>query len=113
MRYSTEKQGDVFVARILEHMWGTIEDYQLKEDVTAEVQNGGRKFVIDFDPTVSVNSIGIGIVVASMVSIRHGGGTLRVSGMKERVRAAFDITGVTGILNIAETLEAALAAFEE
>ena len=113
MRYSTEKQGDVLVARILNHMWGMIEDYQLKEDITAEVNNGYRKFVIDFDPTVSINSIGIGIVVASMVSIRHGDGQLRISGMKERVRAAFDVTGVTGILKISVTLEDALAALEE
>jgi anti-anti-sigma factor len=113
MRYSIEKQDDVLVARILNHMWGMIEDYQLKEDITAEVQNGYRKFIIDFDPTVSINSIGIGIVVASMVSIRHGEGELRISGMKERVRAAFDVTGVTGILKISETLEEALTAFEK
>jgi len=113
MRYSTQMEGDVLVAKILDHMWGMIEDYQLKEDVTDEVEKGCRKFIIDFDPTVSVNSIGIGIVVASMVSIRHGGGELRVSGMKERVRAAFDVTGVTGILKITETLEEALAALEQ
>jgi anti-sigma B factor antagonist len=112
MRYSIEKQGEVEVARILDHMWGLIEDYQLKEDISALVGDGSRKFAVDFAPTISVNSIGIGIIVASFVSIRHGGGKLRISGMGERVRAAFDVTGVSGILDIYDTLEEALAAFD-
>ena len=112
MRYSIEKQGEVVVARILDHMWGMIEDYQLKEDLSALVGDGSRRFVIDFAPTISVNSIGLGIIVASMVTIRHGGGKLRVSGMGERVRAAFDITGVSGIMDIRDSLEEALTDFE-
>ena len=111
MRYSIEKQDRIVVARILENMWGQIEDYQLKEDLSEEIKKGRQKFVIDFAPTVSVNSIGIGIVVSSMVSIRHGGGRLRISGMRDRVRAAFDVTGVTGILDIHDTLEDALTDF--
>lgn len=113
MRYSIGNHGDVVVARVLEHMWGRIEDYQLKEDLSEKVKEGERKFVIDFEPTVSVNSIGIGIIVASMVSIRAGGGKLRISGMKDRVHAAFDVTGVSGILQIHATLDDALKAHEE
>ena len=38
MRYSTKMEGEVLVARVLDHMWGMIEDYQLKEDITKAIE---------------------------------------------------------------------------
>ena len=108
MRYSIAKIDTVVVARIRGDMWGKFDDTKLKTDIKAKVEEGERRFVIDFEGASALNSTGIGIVVSSLTTIQRSGGKLRLCNLNQRVKATFEITGIAKMLSIFDTAELAL-----
>jgi anti-anti-sigma factor len=109
MRYSIEKTDDVVVARIHGDMWGKPEDRELKTEMKALAKQGERRFVIDFEGASAVSSTGIGIVVSSLTAIQGEGGRLRLCNLNQRVKATFEITGISKMVSIYDTVESALS----
>lgn len=107
MRYSIEQLDGVVVTRLHGHLWGKTEDLSLKEEVQAKAEEGVRRFVIDFKDTSALNSTGIGIVISALTAIQAQGGRLRLTGMNSRIKATFEVTGVSRMLSIYETIEEA------
>lgn len=109
MRYTIEKIDSVVVARIRGDMWGKFDDTKLKAELKAQAEkNGERRFVIDFAGVSALNSTGIGIVVSSLTTIQRAGGKLRLCNLNQRVRATFEVTGISKMLSIFDSEELAL-----
>ena len=56
---------------------------ELKEKVLQELENGGRKFLIDFARTCYIDSSGLGVLVSLSKKIREQGGELRLANLNE------------------------------
>jgi anti-sigma B factor antagonist len=84
---------------------------ELKEKVLQELENGGRKFLIDFARTGYIDSSGLGVLVSLSKKIREQGGELRLANLNEDLRTLFELTKLDTLFNIAETREAALTGF--
>ncbi len=79
----------------------------------AEAIGAGMRLVVDLSPTTFIDSTAIGALVGAVMRLReHGGGSLAVvcSEQNERVLRTFDIAGVTGLITLYPTREAALLA---
>jgi len=84
---------------------------ELKQQVLEQLDNGDRKFVIDFAKTGYIDSSGLGVLVSLSKKIREQGGELRLSSLNEDLRTLFELTKLDTLFRIADTKEQALEGF--
>lgn len=72
---------------------------------------GDVRLVVDASGLAYVSSAGVGVFMACLDPARDAGGDLKVAALSERVREVFDLLGVHEVLDVAETVEAAVGAF--
>lgn len=84
---------------------------ELKQKVLEHLENGDRKFVIDFSNTGYIDSSGLGVLVSLSKKIREQGGELRLSSLNEDLRTLFELTKLDTLFRIADTKEQALEGF--
>jgi anti-sigma B factor antagonist len=111
MNYSIEKLDDVLLVKLKGSVWGELESYQLKDEIRVQLDIGARKFLMDLSEVGFVNSLGVGLIVSSLVSIRREDGELKLYGIGRRAMAVFEVTRVIDLLDVFDTREEALASF--
>jgi anti-anti-sigma factor len=84
---------------------------ELKQKVLEHLENGERKFVIDFSATGYIDSSGLGVLVSLSKKIREQGGELRLSSLNEDLRTLFELTKLDTLFTIADTRDEALEGF--
>lgn len=84
---------------------------ELKEKVLQELENGGRKFLIDFARTGYIDSSGLGVLVSLSKKIREQGGELRLANLNEDLRTLFELTKLDTLFHIAGSRDEALSSF--
>jgi anti-anti-sigma factor len=84
---------------------------ELKQKVLEELENGARKFVIDFAGAGYIDSSGLGVLVSLSKKIREQSGELRLSGLNEDLRTLFELTKLDTLFRIADTRSEALEGF--
>ena len=72
---------------------------------------GNNRIICDFSRTEYVSSIGLRVFLSTLKRTGKAGGQLVLCGMKPGIVEIFDMTGLTGLFQIFDTLEAALAIF--
>ena len=78
---------------------------ELKDLVTAALDRGERRILIDFSRTGYIDSSGLGALV------REAGGELRLSWLNEDLRSLFELTKLDTLFTIADTPQQALGSF--
>lgn len=84
---------------------------ELKQQVLEQLEEGDRKFVIDFAETGYIDSSGLGVLVSLSKKIREQGGELRLSSLNEDLRTLFELTKLDTLFRIADDKEEALEGF--
>lgn len=110
MKFSMMKIQDVTVIELEGEIWGGWDAVGLKDAVVRMLRVGERKFVVDMKGTGSINSAGIGVLLATQESIRGTGGLMSLCEVNERSRRAFAITDVWSEFVAHPTREDALKA---
>ena len=91
----------------------SLENYQELEQTAKDAyENGTRDLVIDLSQTPSLTSIGIrALVVIHKMLAKDNGRHLKLASPIESVREILYIAGVTGYIEIYDSLEEAVASF--
>jgi anti-anti-sigma factor len=110
MKFSMMKIEDVTLIELQGEVWGGWDAVGLKDAVVRMLQAGERKFVVDLKSTGSINSAGIGVLLATQESVRGAGGLMSLCEVNERSRRAFAITDVWSEFESHPTREDALKA---
>jgi anti-sigma B factor antagonist len=110
MSFTISKQGEVSVVDV-DGQLVVGNRQELKQTVLAELERGGRKFLIDFTSTGYIDSSGLGVLVSLSKKIREHGGELRLSHLNEDLRTLFELTKLDTLFHISETRELALQTF--
>ncbi len=84
---------------------------ELKQKVLDELENGGRKFLVDFTETGYIDSSGLGVLVSLSKKIREVGGELRLSSLNEDLRTLFELTKLDTLFRIADSRGEGLSGF--
>ncbi len=82
--------------------------HELKRMVLAALEDGARRFVIDFARTGYVDSSGLGVLISLSKEVRAAGGELRLSSLNEDLRTLFELTRLDTFFRISDDLEEAL-----
>jgi anti-anti-sigma factor len=83
----------------------------LKRALDAEVKGGALQFVIDLSHVGLVNSLGIGVLVACLTSVRKRGGDAKFSGASRRVLRALEHCRLLDVVEHYPTLAQARESF--
>jgi anti-sigma B factor antagonist len=110
MAFEVAKQGDITVLDV-EGQLIVGNRQELKQKVLEELENGERKFLIDFDRTGYIDSSGLGVLVSLSKKIREQGGELRLANLNEDLRTLFELTKLDTLFQISSSRDEALASF--
>lgn len=84
---------------------------ELKQKMLDELENGERKFLVDFANTGYIDSSGLGVLVSLSKKIREHGGELRLANLNDDLRTLFELTKLDTLFSIAHSRQEALASF--
>jgi anti-sigma B factor antagonist len=84
---------------------------EFKRDITP-VLEAHQQVIFDMSQLRFVDSSGLGAVLACMRQLHAAGGTLKLCGMMKPVRALFDLVQMHRLLEVFDTKEEALRAFQ-
>lgn len=80
----------------------------LKRMVLAALDDGARRFVIDFARTAYIDSSGLGVLISLSKEVRRAGGDLRLASLSEDLQNLFELTRLDTFFRISDSLEEAL-----
>lgn len=107
MTFLTARVGDVTVLEVTRELTMENRD-ELKRTVRKRLDDGDRKFVLDFERTGFIDSSGLGVLVSLSKKIREEEGELRLVGLSEELRTTFELTRLDTLFQICDSRSAAL-----
>jgi anti-sigma B factor antagonist len=91
------------------HLLGGEDITRLREKVKSLLDRGINHIILDLDSLEYMNSLGLGALLAVLVSVKKAGGVLSIINLGDKVRELFMITQANKIFNIYSSEEEALA----
>jgi anti-sigma B factor antagonist len=82
---------------------------RLRERLVDLVSQGHRQIVVDLEGVDFLDSTGLGVLVGGLKRLRSHGGDLSLVCTQARILKVFEITGLTTVFSIADTVDAATA----
>ncbi len=82
---------------------------QAKQAMHELVDSGANNILIDLQGTDYLDSTAMGVLVGVLKRVAENGGSLRLIGLRPRIRRLFEITRLDQVLPIFENEEQALA----
>ena len=107
MSFEVTAQGDVRIVDV-EGQLIVGNRQELKQVVLDQLDDGGRKFIVDFEKTGYIDSSGLGVLVSLSKKIREQGGDLRLANLNEDLRTLFELTKLDTLFTIADSRQEAL-----
>ncbi len=83
---------------------------RLRQVLVGLATDGDRHAVIDLSGLEFIDSIGLGVVVATVKRFRALGGDLHVAITSDRIRAPFELTGLDAAFTLHPSVEGAVEA---
>ena len=110
MSYTASRQDDITVIRSEGQL--TVNNRQeLKTLVAERLEQGDRRFVLDFGETGYIDSSWLGALVTIAKQVRERGGDLRLGGLNDDLRQLFELTKLDTLFSISPSASEALAGF--
>lgn len=83
---------------------------RLREKLVELVAQGNYQIVVDLDSVDFLDSTGLGVLVGGLKRLRTHGGDMTLVCTHQRILKVFEITGLTKVFAIHDTLDAAVEA---
>ncbi len=83
---------------------------QLRDTIVTLIDEGHLHLVIDLSETAFMDSTGLGVLVGVLHRLRTRDGSLVIAGAKERVLKVFQVSQLTKVLTLTDSVEDAIAA---
>ena len=111
MKASSHLQGDVVVISLSGQLMGGPDAEAVRQLIRENLDAGHKKIVIDIGDVSWVNSTGLGILIASHVTVSNAGGSVKLSRVSHRISQIFMVTKLHTVFDTHDSVEAAVASF--
>lgn len=105
--------GAVTVLTLTGRLIADEEDVLFAQHVDRLVAAGRVKLVVDFHDVTSIDSGGVGTLVAKLLSVRRRGGDMRLLRLTDRTHRVLEITRLLEVFSIFESSDAAIRSYAE
>jgi len=113
MSVKQRKEGSVTIIEISGPVTIGRGDVLVRESVSKALEAGERKILLDLDGVTTLDSSGVGELIAAYTSITNRDGELRLARLSPKVDSVLQVTRLSGILDSFATQEDALSAFSK
>ncbi len=84
---------------------------QLRAALLKTGEGVAPRWIIDLSEVIFIDSTGIGVLVGALKRAREAGGEVHFCGAATRVKRVFEITGLSRVLPLFDTRDAAISAW--
>jgi len=112
-KLTTAERGDFVVLSISGSLIGGPDATVMHKALTKNIRNGKHKFILELSDCKWMNSIGFGILITSLTTVKRNKGELVFCGLTEEIKSLFTITNLINILAIYDDVEAAMSSFSK
>ena len=85
----------------------------LKEHIQELLDTGATQLIMDLEGLEFLDSSGLGALVACLRRVKEKKGEIKLAGLRPEVRSIFDITRVSRLFHICESVSDAVKAFKK
>ena len=113
LKIDVKPRGDGVTVVVLRGEIGTETVNQFKDSIDKLVAEGQSKLVMDFQEVNYLNSMGLGVVAATLKKVKKNKGDLKLIRLSPAVQELFELTRLTKVFEIFESEEDALKSFSQ
>ena len=85
---------------------------RLREQLHSLVAAGNTRIIVDLDSVDFLDSTGLGVLVGALKRVRSHDGTLSLVCTQPRIRKVFEVTGLTKVFALFDSVDEAVAGTE-
>lgn len=111
IRIDVRQKGNDVTLIVLRGEIGTETVNQFKDRIDQIVADGKNKLIMDFQEVNYLNSMGLGVVAATLKKVKKSKGDLKLINLSPAVQELFELTRLTKVFEIFESEETALKSF--
>jgi len=112
MDLSTEQKGEVTVISVrAEHLDASVAE-EFKRDMAPIVEEH-QLILLDMEQLRFVDSAGLGAILSCLRKVSASGGDMKLCNLAKPVRASFEIARMHRIMDMLESVDAAVLAFKK
>ncbi len=112
MRIKEEIREDVAVLTLSGALMSGPEVAPFQDHVKRLVKDGITNVVVDFSKVKWFGSSMLGVLTASLTTLRNEGGDLRLTGITKKIESILMVTRLAGIFRTLDTVDRAAASFK-
>lgn len=113
MKIKEKRYGNVVVVFLKGNLTTEPETKQFRNAIYLLLENNVRKVVVDIGKVERISSLGLGAIMAAMISLKKDEGELRVASPTEKTGPLFMTTKLVKVLKLYETVDRAVSSFDE
>ncbi len=110
MDIQVDEQGGVTILACEGRMDAQVSDL-VKDRIRELLDNGATRLVVDMEGLDFLDSSGLGALVSCLRRVKEKKGEIKLAGLRPEVRSIFEITRVSRLFHICETVPDAVKAF--
>ncbi|MDA0746885.1 MAG: STAS domain-containing protein [bacterium] len=112
MKISEEIRDDVAVLTTTGALMSGPEVADFHDHIKKLVQDGITNVVVDFSKVKWFGSSMLGVMTASLTTVRNAGGDMRLTGITKKIESILMVTQLAGIFRTLDTVDRAVASFK-
>ncbi len=105
------KKGDVLVLTLEGELMGGEGSQIVQDRIYKAIEENMIFVVLDMGGIKWMNSAGLGIIMASITTLRGSGGNLKLANVNERVLRPIEITKLDRVIDMFETVDQAVDSY--
>ncbi len=111
MNLSLSNSNDITVIKIEGSILGGPDASALRDVVHELVAKKIKNFVLDLKGVKTMNSSGLGMLMASHATIRNSGGHLKIAGASKKIENLFVITRLSNVFDLYPNVKKAIESY--
>lgn len=111
MHVEVRKKHDVVIVDLQGKLLGGVGDEILREVINELIAEGWKKILLNLTSVPSVDSAGVGELVASLKMCQKFGAAMKLLNLNERVKHSLHLSQILPVFEVHETEKHALEAF--
>jgi anti-sigma B factor antagonist len=111
MKISEETRNDIAIIHLEGKVMGGPDAAKFHEKVHDFIESGVKNVVVDLAKVEWMSSVGLGMLISALTTIKNSGGQLRLANITDNIESLLTITRLVTIFEACDTLEDALGSF--
>jgi anti-sigma B factor antagonist len=112
MKISEDVKGDVAIIKLEGKVMGGPDATTFHGKLHELVSSGKKKVVVDLAKVAWMSSVGLGMLISALTTMKNNQGELRLANVTESIESLLTITRLVTIFKAFDSVDEAVASFE-